>query len=412
MDPRPAAIQVSEADKTFQIPHQHVMSIKERALHPLRKTDSHELHALDGVSLEVLEGEFFGIVGRNGSGKSTLLKCLAGIYGIDSGEIVVAGRLVPFIELGVGFNMEMTAYDNVVINGVMMGMTPREARRCFDEVIEFAELEHALDLKLKNYSSGMQVRLAFALMVQAESDVLLIDEVLAVGDAAFQQKCFDAFRALHEQGKTIVLVTHDMQMVERFCDRAMLLERGKVDSVGDSGTVARRYLELNFAGTGEDQPASPDDVSREASIGSVWLEGATGQAEHTVAQGESLTVRAIVEANEPIADPEFGITVHNEDGVIVFGTTTRLDGTELPDMAAGDRVELNLPLRADLRPARYFVDCGVHTGPQQPAAFRWRAAGFLVYGSTAQSGLVQAGHTIAVRQLASSDSQTASEVTR
>ncbi len=412
MDERSATIQVTEADKTFQIPQQHVMSIKERALHPFRKTAVNELHALDHVSLDVLEGEFFGIVGRNGSGKSTLLKCLAGIYGIDSGEITVAGRLVPFIELGVGFSMEMTAYDNVVINGVMMGMTPSEARGCFDEVIAFAELGHALDLKLKNYSSGMQVRLAFALMVQAESDVLLIDEVLAVGDAAFQQKCFDAFRTLHEGGKTIVLVTHDMQMVERFCDRAMLLEHGVVDMIGEPGAVARRYLELNFAGAGEEQPASPDDVSREATIHSVWLEGPDGRAEHTVAQGQPLTVRAVIEANGSIEDPEIGITVHNEDGVIVFGTSTRLDGTELSALVTDDRIELALSLRTDLRPARYFVDCGVHTGPQQVAAFRWRAASFLVFGNYAQPGLVLADHTIEVQRQAVTGSGAASGVSR
>ena len=185
------------------------------------------LEALRGVSFAVEHGEFFGIVGRNGSGKSTLLKCLAGIYRLDGGEIWVDGRMSTFIELGVGFNPDLAARDNVILNGIMLGLTPREARRRYDEVIEFAELREFEDLKLKNYSSGMHVRLAFSVMIQVDADVLLIDEVLAVGDAAFQQKCFDEFNRLRDEGRTIVLVTHDMASVQRFCHRAMLLERGR-----------------------------------------------------------------------------------------------------------------------------------------------------------------------------------------
>ena len=170
-------------------------------------------------------GEFFGIAGRNGSGKSTLLKCMAGIYQAD-GDIWVRGRLSTFIELGVGFNPDLAARDNVVMNGIMLGLTPREARKRFDSVIEFAELEEFKDLKLKNYSSGMHVRLAFSVAIQVDADILMIDEVLAVGDAAFQQKCFDVFNDLRERGSTIIFVTHDMGALQRFCDRALLLERG------------------------------------------------------------------------------------------------------------------------------------------------------------------------------------------
>jgi ABC-2 type transport system ATP-binding protein len=246
MGQRYAAVAIDGVSKTFHVPKQHVMTLKERALHPLRRIEVDQLHALRDVSVHIAEGEFFGIVGRNGSGKSTLLKCLAGIYRADTGQIMIAGRLTPFIELGVGFNMELTALDNVVINGVMMGLTPSEARARFDEVIAFAELEDFLDLKLKNYSSGMQVRLAFSLMVQSDADVLLIDEVLAVGDAAFQQKCFNEFRRLRDEGRTIVLVTHDMVTIERFCHRAMLLEYGRMTALGDPADVGARYMELNF----------------------------------------------------------------------------------------------------------------------------------------------------------------------
>ncbi len=193
-------------------------------MHPLRSRCYDVLRAVQDVSIDIARGEFFGIVGRNGSGKSTLLKCLAGIYDIDEGELTVNGRLSPFIELGVGFNPDLTARDNVIINAIMLGLSKKEATARFDDIIAFAELEEFVDLKLKNYSSGMHVRLAFATAVQVDADVLLIDEVLAVGDAAFQQKCFDEFTRLRAEGRTMLFVTHDMGSVERFCDRAMLLD--------------------------------------------------------------------------------------------------------------------------------------------------------------------------------------------
>ncbi len=395
MHSRALAVDVAGVSKTFRVPRQHVMTFKERAMHPFRRTEVNDLHALRDVSFEIEEGEFFGIVGRNGSGKSTLLKCLAGIYKADAGRMRVAGRLVPFIELGVGFNQEMSALDNVVINGVMMGMTPREARDRFPAVIEFAELGDYLDLKLKNYSSGMQVRLAFSLMIQADADVLLIDEVLAVGDAAFQQKCFDVFHDLRDRGKTVILVTHDMAMVERFCVRAMLLEDGRVAAIGDPQSVARSYLELNFAGEAGAPPtgASPQDVSSGVSIGDVWVEDEGGQRVDNLGQGERLVIRATLEAERRIEDPELGVTIHDTDNVVVFGTTTRELGREERPLEAGERLRLRVALRNDLRPGRYFVDCGVHERGQRVAAFRRRASGFLVYGNQRQSGLVALEHS-------------------
>ena len=231
---RPVAIDVEHLEKTFRIPEHRVQTLKERALHPFRPTRYDELHVLRDVSFQVNEGEFFGILGRNGSGKSTLLKCLAGIYRADGGRLRVAGRLAPFIELGVGFNPDLTARENVVINAVMMGLSPADARERFDDILAFAELEEFVELKLKNYSSGMQVRLAFSTMVQSDADVMLIDEVLAVGDAAFQRKCFEVFDDLRAAGKTIVLVTHDVGLVRRFCDRAMLIEKHRIDAIGGS----------------------------------------------------------------------------------------------------------------------------------------------------------------------------------
>src|SRR5918992_6328890 len=242
----PLAVSVEGAYKTFRIPHQQFHTFKERVLHPFRARTYDAFHAMNDISVEVPRGEFFGIVGRNGSGKSTLLKCIAGIYQLDRGGIRVEGRLSPFIELGVGFNPDLAAEDNVIINAVMMGLSRAEARRRFEDIVAFAELEEFVDLKLKNYSSGMAVRLGFAVSTQVDADVLLVDEVLAVGDASFQQKCFEKFRGLKEEGKTILFVTHDMALVERFCDRAMLLERGKVLSVGDPHEVGLLYNKVNF----------------------------------------------------------------------------------------------------------------------------------------------------------------------
>src|SRR5271168_4202753 len=242
----PPLIVADSVSKTFRVPEERTHTLKERALHPLRRTRHETFKALNHISFDVRRGEFFGIAGRNGSGKSTLLKCLAGIYGVDSGRMWVNGRLSTFIELGVGFNADLAARDNVVLNGIMMGLWPREAKARYDRVIDFAELREFEELKLKNYSSGMHVRLAFSVAIQVDADILLIDEVLAVGDAAFQQKCFDVFNDMRDSGKTIVFVTHDMSAVTRFCHRAMLLERGEMVSIGDPRDVADRYLEIAF----------------------------------------------------------------------------------------------------------------------------------------------------------------------
>src|SRR4051795_10671396 len=293
------AVVVDGVSKAFRLPHEKVSTLKERALHPFKRSRFDRLHALDEVSFVVPQGEFFGIVGRNGSGKSTLLKCLAGIYKADAGEMYVDGRMSTFIELGVGFNPDLAARDNVIMNAIMLGLTPKEARSLVDPVIEFAELEEFVELKLKNYSSGMHVRLAFSVMLQAQSDILLIDEVLAVGDAAFQQKCFDEFNRMRDEGRTILFVTHDMGSVTRFCHRALLLERGRIVTIGEPAEVASEYLELNFGReTGEtttkgDVDERPGD--RSARIVEAWIEDDTGERVLTCMQGRTYAFKATVE---------------------------------------------------------------------------------------------------------------------
>lgn len=241
--PAAIAVEVVDLHKRFRIPSHQMETLKERLLHPLHSRHGEELLALDGVSFEVGEGEFLGIAGANGSGKSTLLKILASVYAADSGSVRVAGRVAPFIELGVGLNPELAAFDNVVMSGVMMGLEPNVARALYPEIIEFAGLEAYTQVKLKNYSSGMRVRLAFAVMAQVDADILLVDEVLAVGDAEFRAKCLDRLHRLRDEGKTIVFVTHAMDVMKEQCDRAILLEGARIVLEGDPADVAERYLD-------------------------------------------------------------------------------------------------------------------------------------------------------------------------
>jgi ABC-type polysaccharide/polyol phosphate transport system ATPase subunit len=345
---------VDDVSKAFRLPHQRYSTLKERALHPFRSKTYDVLQALEDVSFGVRSGEFFGVVGRNGSGKSTLLKCLAGIYGIDSGTIEVNGRLSPFIELGVGFNPDLTARDNVLINAIMLGLSRKEARRRFDEIIEFAELNEFVDLKLKNYSSGMSVRLGFSVAVQADAEILLVDEVLAVGDAAFQRKCFDQFERLREEGRTIMLVTHDMNSVERFCDRAILLEEGHVIEIGPPDEVARRYSEVNFGHTGGTDSASGLPVAGGAHIKGLWCEGPTGERAVTLAPGERCRVHLDVEFLETAEHPHFSLFFRNEVRHTIFVATTITHGYT-GVFEAGERVTICLSFDNWLAPSRYSI---------------------------------------------------------
>jgi ABC-type polysaccharide/polyol phosphate transport system ATPase subunit/ABC-type polysaccharide/polyol phosphate export permease len=264
-DRAPVAVSVRSLSKAFRLPNEPYSSVRDRVLHPLAQRDYEVLPALRDVDMHVLRGESFGIVGRNGSGKSTLLKCLSGIYRADRGTVDVHGRLAPFIELGVGFNPDLTARDNALVNAVLLGLSRASAQERLDDIMAFAELEQFADLKLKNFSSGMTVRLAFAITIQVDADVLLFDEVLKVGDEAFQAKCLRHFDNLKADGRTVLLVTHDMESVERFCDRAMLLEAGRVAELGAPAEIARGYHTLNAAPTPRRAVISRDDSDGEPS---------------------------------------------------------------------------------------------------------------------------------------------------
>lgn len=238
------AIVVSHLSKSFKLPTERSWGLKQAIFNRLKGIKGYtKQEVLKDISFTVKKGEFLGIVGRNGSGKSTLLKILAGIYVPDSGTITTYGSLVPFIELGVGFNPELTGRENIYMNGAMLGFSNTEMDQMFDDIVRFAELEPFMDQKLKNYSSGMQVRLAFSIAIRARGDILILDEILAVGDAAFQEKCNQYFASLSKD-QTVILVTHSMENVRRFCDRAILIEQGKIIKEGNPDQVADAYLKL------------------------------------------------------------------------------------------------------------------------------------------------------------------------
>jgi ABC-type polysaccharide/polyol phosphate transport system ATPase subunit len=375
----PVVIEARGLNKSFRIPSHRIDSLRERATHPFTRVEYREHRALRDVSFDVRQGEFFGIVGRNGSGKSSLLKVLASIYRLDSGRARVAGRVAPFIELGVGFNYELTARENAVLNGVLMGLTLREARRSLGAVMEFAELEDFVDLQLKNYSSGMLVRFAFALMVQADADVMLIDEVLAVGDANFAQKCVEVFREKRRAGKTVVLVTHDMTTVQTLCHRAMLLHDGELRYIGEPEDAALAYYRMNFASEDAEAAAGTKRVDVNARI-------VRATAPDAIAQGEPIGLDVVLEAARPLTRPQFIFHVRNAEGLTVFEITRPLGGS----VATGQRVALAGSMQNPLLPGRYTLDLYIHEpGEEGPTTVQGlRLLHFTVTGDSEALGIV------------------------
>jgi ABC-type polysaccharide/polyol phosphate transport system ATPase subunit len=381
---------VDGLSKTFRIPRNQPHTLKERVLHPFRSTHYEQLEALRDVAFAIPEGEFFGIVGRNGSGKSTLLKCLAGIYEPTSGGVGVKGRMATIIELGVGFNPELSARDNVIVNATMLGLTRRDAAARFDEIIAFAELEDFLELKLKNYSSGMNVRLAFSTAVQVDADVLLVDEVLAVGDAAFQQKCHDVFQRLKDEGKTIIFVTHDMSAVERFCDRAMLLEKGEIVDIGDPVAIGRAYNETNF---GRRTVSRPNEErygnQREAEISSVWFEQPPGTPTIALTAGAPAAVAWEVLVHEDV-DAIATVTLWSEAHLPVLRVSSEWHEEFPGHFEGGGRYTVRAVFDCVLAPGSY--DASPSIAPAGNTAeiidLRERFGSVVVYAAHAVGGIV------------------------
>lgn len=327
------AIKVEHVSKTFRLPHNRQNSLKGSLINLLKGGDHtyEKQEVLKDISFEIKKGEFFGIVGRNGSGKSTLLKMLAGIYKPTEGNITVNGSLTPFIELGVGFNPELTGRENVYLNGALLGFDNRDVDTMYGDIVAFAELERFMDQKLKNYSSGMQVRLAFSIAIRAKSDILLLDEVLAVGDAAFQKKCFDYFRELKKNKRTVVFISHDMNAVREYCDRVVLVDGGELKESGDADTIALEYTKL-FMNKGHTKTTN----------GERW---GTGSAEikKVSVSGEDdsdITILTSVAFKAEAKEPIVGFYINSPLGTKIVENNTKWARVLTGNFHKGDRVEV------------------------------------------------------------------------
>jgi ABC-2 type transport system ATP-binding protein len=342
------AIKVGGVSKTFKLPHEKHSSIKGALISLLGsgKRTFEKQEVLKDVSFEIKKGEFFGIVGRNGSGKSTLLKMLAGIYTPSAGNIQVNGKLTPFIELGVGFNPELTGRENVFLNGALLGFNRKEMEAMYDDIVSFAELGKFMDQKLKNYSSGMQVRLAFSIAIRAQTDILLLDEVLAVGDAAFQQKCVDVFEKYKASNRTVILVTHDMSTVKRFCSRAMLINAGEITAIGDPDKIAADYTVLNNASLDAERANKNKGLS--ASQVKVELRGGP-----TVQYGQELELVLDWHQLAPSVK-NIGVAIYKNSGEYIYGTNTIIENIKL-----GDGKKAAYKIKAALGNGSYHLKVGL-----------------------------------------------------
>jgi ABC-2 type transport system ATP-binding protein len=412
-EPLLPAIVVDDVRKSFRLPREQMHTLKERALHPFRRQEYDLLEALRGVSFQVEPSEFFGIVGRNGSGKSTLLKCMAGIYRTAGGDIYVNGRMSAFIELGVGFNPDLPARDNILINATMLGLEQKDARSRVDAILDFAELHEFVDLKLKNYSSGMMVRLAFSVMIQVDADILLIDEVLAVGDAAFQQKCYDEFERIRQEGKTVLLVTHDMASVRRFCDRALLLEHGKIVAIGDPERVGNRYLELNFSedARSAQQDRAPEAAPEELASGQgdrvgdgraeildAWFETPEGQRTEALQSGRAAVFGMRVRFQERVEDPLFSVELVNSQRHEVFAASSYWTDPKPGVYDAGEEVVVRVSFRNLLAPDRYHATVSVEQENGRHIDRRMRMVPVMVTSTRRSGALVEIPYELSVER--------------
>jgi ABC-type polysaccharide/polyol phosphate transport system ATPase subunit len=378
--------------------------------------------ALRGVSFQVPKGVTYGVIGRNGSGKSTLLKCVAGITRPNSGTISVDGRISALIELGAGFHPEISGRENIFINGIMLGLTKKEVQRRFDEIVEFAELQDFIDAPVKTYSSGMYMRLGFAVAIHVNPDVLLIDEVLAVGDEAFVHKCLDKISEFRRRGKTILLVTHSLGMVEKMADEALWIDRARVQMRGDPKKVVDAYLaqvtrhdeqalaaaeraaveEFAIASASQDERREIEPTSafarergrwgsREVEIQEVALLDAGQQAKHVFSTGEPLTIRFAVSSTGAIEDFVFGIAIFNADGVCCYGTNTHLEEFTPVKLSGKGEVKFVIP-ELQLVEGTYFLDLAVHQRDGYPFDYHRALHQFRVQSKVKDIGIYRPGH--------------------
>ena len=353
-------ISVEEVSKNFVLPHLKVSSVKNvfTGLRERKKTKSSETqHALKNISFKVKKGEFFGIVGRNGSGKSTMLKMLAGIYQPSKGTIRVNGKLVPFIELGVGFNPELSGRDNVYLNGALFGFSKREVDNMYEEIVDFAELQNFMDQKLKNYSSGMQVRLAFSMATRSDADILLVDEVLAVGDADFQRKCFNHFKELKAKQRTVIFVSHDMEAIKEYCDRVLLIDDGFIKKEGNPLKVAQAYYQLFSENKDTDNEHKINRKFKESDI--LYKSVSTRIINKNSEKKEKIFINAEVKMENYVENLVYGFSISDATGKKILGTNTLIEEVNSVDFSKKKTKKITWTFPQILNDGKYQVNLAV-----------------------------------------------------
>ncbi|MDQ1439344.1 MAG: lipopolysaccharide transport system ATP-binding protein [Acidimicrobiaceae bacterium] len=381
------AITVDRVSKRFRLYHEKYTSLKERAIH-FGRVPFEEFWALSDIELEIAEGETVGLLGHNGSGKSTLLKCMAGILQPTYGEIAVRGRLAALLELGAGFHPELTGRENVFLNASILGMPKREIEKRFDEIVAFAELEQFIDNQVKHYSSGMYVRLGFAVAVNMDPEILLVDEVLAVGDEAFQRKCLERVRRFQKEGRTIVFVTHAADLVRQICDRAAVLDHGHMVGLGTPGEAVRsfrehlmqgeRFEEVEQLGDASDEgepeanrpPTQEEKRNLKVRLTEVRVEHPGAGERRYLLPGEPLAVRLAYNAVERVDDVVFGLAIHDVDGNLIFGSNTDFLGIEVGILDGPGVVTFETDA-VPLLDGAYLLTIGIHSH-DEVTVYDWR----------------------------------------
>ena len=376
------AIKIENVSKSFVLPHEKVDSVKGifTSMLKAKKWKTKETqHALKNISFEIKKGEFFGIVGRNGSGKSTLLKIIAGIYQPTKGKVKVSGKLVPFIELGVGFNPELTGRENVYLNGAMLGFSRKEIESMYDDIVEFAELEKFMDQKLKNYSSGMQVRLAFSMATRAKADILLIDEVLAVGDADFQRKCFNYFKELKKNKKTVVFVSHDMDAIREYCDEAILIDNSILKFKGTPEEISEDYIML----------FNPKENTNTTQSKERWGSGEAKIENIRIHTDKNIKVDIEILAKTKINNPIVGIQIIDSAGTHLCGTNNKILKQKIDEVNKNKKIKLSWIIPNIFNTGRYSIDLAVTHSDGISQIDWWHNAGsFEIVNKTSTPHLV------------------------
>lgn len=405
------AIKVDQVTKTFRIKsrQKQVSTLKSMLVNILQGKrliqKERKFSALQGVSFDVPKGTTLGIIGSNGSGKSTLLKLIAGIHRPTTGGITTDGRISALIELGAGFHPEFTGRENIFINGIILGLTRKQIQQKLEDIIQFSELEDFIDSPVKTYSSGMYMRLAFAIAVAVDPDILLIDEILSVGDASFQKKCQNRINMFKADGKTIVIVTHDLGALERYCDRVLWLNHGKLQAYGDVQSVMRMYLEhvadqqranlLDDQGW-NDSPQSKSSRrkrwgSRQVELNSVEMFNGSKEPCYLYKTGDKMMIEIIYKAYRPVYDPVFGVGIFRDDDTYCYGTNTHIENINIPRIDGEGKIRFCID-HLDLTEGKYLLDVAVHEKDGTPYDYQTRAYSFEVISMIKDVGVYRPPH--------------------